>query len=168
MLVREHQASICRYLRYLGAGAAAEDLTQETFLAAFRSTLGPDMTNVPLRSAWLRGISRNLLLAHFRRDRTNPVRMDSEVFRQAEDVWAGQFPDARSESDYGDALRRCVEALDQKDRNMLKLRYAEGLSRRQMARRAGLSEDGVKSLLRRIRGRLADCVRRRLEAEGRP
>ena len=33
-LVREHQADVWRYLRYLGAdGHDADDLTQETFLA---------------------------------------------------------------------------------------------------------------------------------------
>ena len=164
--MREHQASIYRYLQYLGAREAAEDLTQETFLAAFRTGSPPDMANVPLRSAWLRGISRNLLLAHFRRRHADPVRIDSEYLRQAEDVWAAQFPGAESESDYADALRKCVEALDQKDRHMLKLRYADRTSRAEMARQAQMSEDGIKSLMRRIRSRLGQCVRRRLQAGG--
>ena len=37
---------IYRYLRYLGARGAAEDLTQETFLAAFRSPRPAEMSNV--------------------------------------------------------------------------------------------------------------------------
>ena len=36
-LVREHQAELWRYLRYLGSDAArAEDLVQETFLRVWR------------------------------------------------------------------------------------------------------------------------------------
>ena len=168
MLVREHQRSLYRYLLYLGAREAAEDLTQETFLAAFRSPRPPDLTNVPLRAAWLRGISRNLLRAHFRHRRADPVRVDSAMLRQAEAVWAAQFPGADSESHYAEALRKCLETLDLRDRRMLEQRYAAGTSRAEMARRSGMSPDGVKSLMRRIRNRLDECVRRRMKAEGRP
>ena len=162
MLVTEHQTSIYRYLRYLGARGAAEDLTQDTFLAAFKSASPPDMTNAPLRAAWLRGISRNCLLAHWRRGRADPVRVDSEYLRQAEDVWSAQFAGASGEGDYVEALRKCVETLDDRDRRMLDLRYAGGKSRSEMADLCRMSEDGIKSLLRRIRSRLGRCVRRRL------
>ena len=166
MLVREHQTSIYRYLRYLGAGVAGEDLTQETFLAAFKSPLPPDIANVPLRLAWLRGISRNLLLAHFRRQRNHPVHINNEYLQRAEDVWAWRFRKADSESDYAEALRKCLAELSDNDRLMLKLRYAEGKSRQEMARLGKMSEDGVKSMMRRVRDRLGRCVRRRLRAGG--
>ena len=166
MLVREHQASLYRYLRYLGAAGAGEDLTQETFLAAFKSPLPPDMTNVPLRLAWLRGISRNLLLAHFRRRRNNPRHIDNEYLLQAENAWAWRFRESDSESKYAEALRKCVADLSDNDRHMLELRYAGGKSRAEMARLGQMSEDGVKSLMRRVRDRLGQCVRRRLRAGG--
>ncbi len=71
-----------------------------------------------------------------------------------------------SESDYVEALRKCLATLNGKDRKMLQLRYADGKSRAEMARLGEMSEDGVKSLMRRVRGRLGQCVRRRLRAGG--
>ena len=41
-IVRTHQAMVYRYLRYMGAAAdVAEDVAQETFLAAYRSGSAP-------------------------------------------------------------------------------------------------------------------------------
>jgi len=169
MLVKQHQQSVYRYLRYLGAGAStAEDLTQETFLAAFRNSSPPDMTNLRLRAGWLRGISRNLLLAYFRRQRSDPVRIDSDYLQQAEDVWSASFGGGRGESDYVEALRLCVGSLPEQERRALEMRYTERRSRAEMARLRRMSEDGIKSLMRRIRSRLADCVRRRLQTGGAP
>ncbi|MDP6545775.1 MAG: sigma-70 family RNA polymerase sigma factor [Phycisphaerae bacterium] len=167
MLINEHQTSVYRYLRYLGADAAsAEDLTQDTFLAAFKSASAPDTNNVPLRSAWLRGISRNLLLAHCRRRRANPVRVDSEYLAEAEDVWSAQFVGDEDGSGYTAALRECLSALPDRDRRLLDLRYVHRKSRAEMANLRKMSPDGVKSQLRRVRSRLADCVRRRIRTGG--
>ena len=167
MLINEHQTSVYRYLRYLGADkASAEDLTQDTFIAAFKSDSVPDMDNVPLRGAWLRGISRNLLLAHFRRQRTNPVRIDSEYLERAEDVWSAQFVGDEDGSGYTAALRECLSVLPDSDRRLLDLRYAHRKSRTEMASMRKMSLDGIKTQLRRIRSRLADCVHRRVNAGG--
>jgi RNA polymerase sigma-70 factor (ECF subfamily) len=154
-------------LRYLGADtASAEDLTQDTFLAAFKSASVPDTNNVPLRSAWLRGISRNLLLAHFRRGRTSPVRIDSEYLERAEDVWSAQFVGDEDGSGYAQALRHCLSGLPDRDRRLLDLRYAHRKSRTEMAKLRKMTPDGIKSQLRRVRSRLAECVRRRVSAGG--
>ena len=167
MLITEHQTSVYRYLRYLGADtASAEDLTQDTFLAAFKSASVPDTNNVPLRSAWLRGISRNLLLAHFRHRRASPVRIDSEYLERAEDVWSAQFVGDEDGSGYAQALRHCLSYLPDRDRRLLDLRYAHRKSRTEMARLRKMTPDGIKSQLRRIRSRLAECVHRRVNAGG--
>jgi len=167
MLITEHQTSIYRYLRYLGADdASAEDLTQDTFLAAFKSSSAPDVRNASLRAAWLRGISRNLMLARFRRDRSNPVRVDSEYLSQAEDVWSAQFSVDEDGLEYTEALRECLSGLPDKDRGLIDLRYEHRKSRTEMAAMRNMTPDGIKTQLRRIRSRLADCVRRRLSAGG--
>jgi len=167
MLITEHQTSIYRYLRYLGAdAAAAEDLTQDAFLAAFKSESSPDTRNPSLRAAWLRGISRNLMLARFRKERSSPVRIDSDYLSRAEDVWSAQFSGDPNGSDYRDALRHCLAGLPDSERRLLDLRYSSGKSRLEMAAMRKMTPDGIKTLLRRIRSRLAECVRRRLSAGG--
>ena len=124
------------------------------------------MDNPPRRCAWLRGISRNLLLAHFRRRRTNPVRIDSEYLQQAEDIWSAQFTGDEDGSGYTEALRQCLSALPESDRRLIDLRYAHRKSRTEMASMRKMSPDGIKTQLRRIRSRLAECVRRRVSAGG--
>jgi len=168
-LIRAHQAEIYRYLRYLGADAAtAEDLVQETFLAVLRSGRVPADTEAG-RAAWLRGVARNLFLQWCRRQRTAAVRADSESVERAEATWGAVFLRQGDGFDYMEALRACYGALPAQERRVVDQRYAHQMSRADMAKANDLSEDGVKSVLRRIRRALAECVRRRLrlaEREG--
>jgi len=106
------------------------------------------------------------MLAHHRRGRANPVRIDSDYLERAEDVWSAQFVGDEDGSGYTDALRHCLSHLSDDDRSMLDLRYVHHKSRVEMASIRKLTPAGVKSQLRRIRSRLADCVRRRVDEGG--
>jgi len=166
MLVRAHQAELYRYMRYLGAdNAAAEDLVQETFLAAFGSPAPPAADDSRGAAAWLRGIARNLFLRHCRRLRTSPVPADAEFLEQAEATWKGEFLRDGEGFDYVEALRKCLETLSAEQRRALDLRYTERAPRTEMARLLGVTENGIKTLLRRIRARLAECIRKRLRVD---
>ncbi len=166
-IVREHQGELYRYLRYLGAdGPTAEDLTQEAFLAAYEhpaDTVGWDSGR---RAAWLRGIGRNKWLAHCRRTRSEPATTDAQALAQyaqdAEVVWTRDFLRGGDGFNYLEALRKCLELLPEQRRQAVRLRYEQNKSREEMAAALQLSDDGVKSLLRRIRAVLGDCVLRRL------
>ena len=164
-LIRAHQAEIYRYVRYLGAdSAAAEDVVQEVFLAALRGSTPPGM-DAGLSGAWLRGIARNLFLQHCRRNRTSPVLADSSLLERAEAVWAGEFLRGDDGFDYVEALRKCLETLTDRQRRLLDQRYAQKKSRTEMARLGDMTENGVKSILRRIRASLGECIRERLNME---
>lgn len=161
-LVRDHQVRIWRYLRCLGCSAAdAEDLAQETFLAVLRS---PFEERTPAQTAaYLQTVARNLFLKSQRAtgmQRAGLERADVDLDRQhsAWDAWAGADGGDR----YVAAMRDCVAGLDGRGRTAVRLRYEEGTSRGEMAERLGLSLDGVKSLLRRVRGILRACVERRI------
>jgi RNA polymerase sigma-70 factor (ECF subfamily) len=118
------------------------------------------------RAAWLRGIARNLFLEHCRRVRTSPVKADSASLERAEATWAGEFLREDDGFDFKEALHKCMATLDDKYRRLLEMNYAQGKSRAEIAAAFEMSEDGVKSLLRRVRGSLAECIRKRLTAEG--
>jgi RNA polymerase sigma-70 factor (ECF subfamily) len=165
-LVAAHQAELYRYVRYLGAvaRAEAEDLVQETFLAAFRSRTPPPPEERQ-QAAWLRGIARNLFLAHCRRRRKAPVALDHSWLERAEALWSEEFLRRADGFDYVEALRHCVGQLAGRQRQFVEMRYMQGKSRAEMARLCGMSADGIKSALQRARAVLADCVQRRLEAE---
>lgn len=157
--MREHQDGLYRYLVYLGCEAAqAEDLVQETFLAAWEK---PHEERSPrATAAWLRTIARNRFYSLVRRRRARPAMYDLD---EADAVW-----DARAGDDGArallDALSRCLEGLAGPVRDVLARFYRERRSRAQIARETGRTEDGVKTLLRRARARLRDCVARRLDA----
>lgn len=165
MLVRGHQAELYRYARYLGADVpTAEDVVQDAFLAAAKAVpCASDESRTV--SAWLRGITRNIFLMHCRRAKANPVKADSELMEQAERVWTSEFLGTGDGFDYLEALRECLKALPEKQRSVIELHYAARKPRSEIARIYSMTEDGVKSLLRRTRAALAECVKKRLASE---
>jgi RNA polymerase sigma-70 factor (ECF subfamily) len=152
-LVQAHQAEVWRYLRYLGASAElADDLTQDTFLQLLRA---PFAQRSPQQTAgWLRTVARNLFVRAFRRPPFELAELDS-----LEAAWHGFAGD-----DAGDEsllrLRDCLERLDGRARDVVRLHYEERRSRTEIGARLGLGEDGVKSLLRRTRAVLRTCMQR--------
>jgi RNA polymerase sigma-70 factor, ECF subfamily len=165
-MIRTHQAEIYRYLRYLGADrTTAEDIIQETFLAAFKSkeaTLAE--FELSRRAAWLRGTARNQLLAHWRRRRqypTDPAALVQQM-DDSEILWTSHFLRDGDGFDYVDALRECMDKLPEHQRRPIDLFYTQGKSRQEMAGLLKMTEDGIKSLLRRIRKVLGLCVSKKL------
>ncbi len=170
LIIRTHQAMVYRYLRFMGAAPdVAEDVAQETFLATYRSG------SVPLEdaavengrcAAWLRGVARNQLLMYFRKARSNPVSSDPVVLEQALDqadqVWHAELLRSGDGFDYHEALQACLGALQGTQRKVLDMFYAEEYSRAQIGEALNMSEDGVKSFLRRVRTSLRKCVLNRL------
>ncbi|MBP8300758.1 MAG: RNA polymerase sigma factor [Planctomycetes bacterium] len=155
-LVREHQTEVWRYLRYLGATAElADDLTQETFLQLLRAPCedrGP-----AARAAWLRTVARNLFVKSFRRPPFALAELDT-----IEAAWTGFARDDEGQESLV-RLRSCLEQLDGRAREVVRLHYEERRSRREIAARMTLGEDGVKSLLRRTRAVLRACIERHAE-----
>ena len=166
-IVRIHQAELYRYLRYMGAEnqSVAEDIAQETFLAAFKSPDPPEPRGEKQQAAWLRGIARNLFLMHCRRARISPVRTDRVALERAESMWTGEFLREGDGFDYIEALRKCLSTLGERQRKLLDLQYGQNKSRSEIAEAAEMSEDGIKSLMRRLRASLGQCIRRRLGLE---
>lgn len=160
-LVTEHQAGVWRYLRYLGAGEAlADDLTQETFLAVLRKPFdyqGPAET-----AAYLRTVARRQFLLAIRKERrgTTPEQLET-----AESVWVESVGDSVTGfgGDYLDALASCLEQLDGKAKAVIDGRYRDDQSRAALATSLGLTEDGVKTLLRRTRDVLRKCVEKKIK-----
>jgi RNA polymerase sigma-70 factor (ECF subfamily) len=94
MLVEAHHAEILRYLGRLTARSSeAEDLSQETFLRAYRAyrTLAPDAN----ARAWLFAIATNLTRNHFRSERRR--RVAHTVLRETRTDRDGDDPEAESE-----------------------------------------------------------------------
>lgn len=162
-LIEAHQAELFRYLRFIGADyPVAEDLVQETFLSAFRSESAPSFDSLSARRAWLRRIAHNRFIDHCRRKSRSPVRFSSVEAEAAEEAWRDDF--LRHDEGYGclEALEACLKTLSSKQRELIEAFYATRLSRDDIALSLGISSNGVKMALRRIRNALGECIQRRL------
>jgi len=157
-LVRAHQVGVWRYLRLLGAEpGAADDLVQETFLAVWRSPF--EVRSEAATKAYLRMVARNLFLKRLRSDRQSPEAVGLETLEAEWTAFAG--------SDDGEgwllALRHCLAETTPRVRTALDRFYADGCSREELGKELGMGEDGVKSLLRRARETLRECVEKRMQ-----
>ena len=160
-LVHRHQAGVWRYLRYLGAEPPeADDLVQETFLAVARS----EFTERDQRqtAAYLRTVARHQLLAARRRQHRE---VSTVALEAADDVWAAAAGEDGSLGHYVDAMRTCVDGLEGRARRAIDLHYRVGASRAAIATELEMKPDGVKTILRRTRDLLRECVERRLRSE---
>lgn len=157
-LVREHQANLWRYLRYLGADASeADDLVQETFLAVVRKPF--EQRCERSTAAYLRTAARRQLLMSRRQQRRQ---LDSVQLDTAELVWSRMVDDdSRS---LIDSLQQCLESINGRASQALDLFYRDGLSRESLATQLGMKPDGVKTLLRRTRDALRDCIQRKVSS----
>lgn len=158
-LMQQHQATVWRFLRVLGAEAAlADDLTQETFLAVYQKPF--EQRSDAETRGYLRMVARNLFLKS-RHKAGKEVNM--EAIEQIEERWDNLARD--DGQNVSDALRECLKTLEGKARDALGLMYTDGKTRRDVAETLDMTDDGVKTLLRRTKARLRKCMELRINHE---
>ena len=59
-----------------------------------------------------------------------------------------------------EALKRCIAGLDDREKQILHMRYTLNHTREQMGQALSLSDGGVKNLLERVKYKLKACVER--------
>lgn len=133
-----------------GRIAIAEDLTQETLLAAVTATHEPAPDAI---MPWLYGIARHKLIDHYRkqdRERRHfgqPVTDDDETFDHAT-----ALPDLDLESfPVRDAVIQTLDLLNPRHRAALVLRYLDGCDVATTAEMLDTSLQATESLLARAR-----------------
>jgi RNA polymerase sigma-70 factor, ECF subfamily len=123
--------------------SAAEDVTAQAFERAFRKARRYDPDKGGPR-AWLFGIARNAALDEIRK-RKRRARLESEP----DDVWS-PGPDEQAELVMRRAeVRAALASLDPRDRDLVLLKFAGGLSNGEIARVLAISESNVGSRLHR-------------------
>jgi RNA polymerase sigma-70 factor (ECF subfamily) len=126
--------------------ALAEDLTQETFLAAVSQLQRGVVVEAP--RPWLIGIARHRLIDHYRATAGPAGRV------VALDDWIDEQPDVRDEIGVFLDREQAIAALNvlaPSQRLVIVLRYLDGLSVPEIARQIGKSVHAVESLLARGR-----------------
>ena len=153
----ELRPGLLAYALHLARGNyhTAEDLVQDALVVAERRK--SEWRGEGSLAAWLRGILMRLALneRRLRKPVTGADQIIAAVFEET--------PERGVEHPRLTALRACREGLPETLREMLRLRYEDGLDYRTMAARIGTEVGAMKVRLMRLRQRLADCVKRRLE-----
>jgi RNA polymerase sigma-70 factor (ECF subfamily) len=156
-LVTRHQKGLWRYLRVLGAPPdVADDLLQETFVVALRRGLHDE--GAAAVAAFLRTTARHLYCKLHRR------RRPSREVVEADRIWNEHCAHDDGQGWFA-ALRSCVDELPPRSRRLLQGTYGEELGRAAMAAELGMSADGIKTALRRLRMALRRCVELRRQED---
>jgi len=123
--------------------SAAEDVTALAFERAFRKRSGFSARRGS-PEAWIFGIARNAALDELRK-RKRRATLTSEPA----DVWS-PGPDEEAERAFRrEEVRAALSSLDPRDRDLVALKFAGGLSNGEIARVLGMSETNVGSRLHR-------------------
>lgn len=153
----ELRPGLLAYALHLARGDfhTAEDLVQDALVVAERRK--DEWRGDGTLSAWVRGILMRLALNE--RRLRKPVTGADQIISAAFE----ELPERFADHPRLGALRTCREGLPENLRELLRLRYEDGLNYRAMAERTGTEVGAMKVRLMRLRQRLADCVKRRLE-----
>lgn len=141
-LFAERARSLYRYLSGLSGDAAlAEDVVQECFVKLLQRGAMPD--DPP---AWLVAVAHNLL----RDDRRRRARRGRLLLERIDDLPAGGAPPAADAATLGaeriDAVRRALERLALRDRQLLLLRH-QGYGYREIANVLSVAPGSIGTML---------------------
>ena len=156
-LYRRRQAGLFRFALHMsGSMPVAEDVTQEVFLALLREDCGYDPARGTL-SGYLYGIARKLVLRHLDRGRANVVLdTDSDDYAQPELAVLDDPLLDLTRREGIDALRRAIQALPRRYREVVVLCDLEEVDYADAAVALGCPIGTVRSRLHRARGLLLE------------
>lgn len=162
-IVRAYEADVFRIAApALGSRSAAEDVTQEVFITAYRRLDTFDPTQ-PFRP-WILGIAANLVRNELRRMSRETSRL--ELYSHYIDTMAGGDRSLESHRAVADALAKCRDRLAKTASAAIHARYDEELGLEAIADRLQRSVTATRQLLYRTRLTLRDCIESQLAAEG--
>ena len=141
---------VFRYLfSRLGNVHEAEDITAQTFLAAFESF--DRFRQDGHFASWLFTIARNKAMDHFRqRKDTTPIDEINEIPLESDPL------NGVIQSEQAAALSKLIRALTEEDRELLRLRFLAGMSFPEIAHILHRNEEAVKKSVYRLLARLHD------------
>ena len=138
---------------------AAEDIFQNVALKALVKEVSFEAEGAVLSWAFI--TARREGIDWLRRHRKESTGLDPEILELLEQEWLSET--ARSGEIRMEALRACLKTLPEKSSRLLRLRYFEGNSCREVAKKLGTELNAVYKRLSRLHEGLKQCIEHRLD-----
>jgi RNA polymerase sigma-70 factor (ECF subfamily) len=161
-LMLQHQPLLFVYLRtMLNNSADAEEVLQETYISLWRKrrqfTIGTRFMS------WAATVGR-YEVHRFRRMQKNipQILSDDRLLQMSSEMIAEyDLVEARHE-----ALELCLQSLNERDRHFVDAAYSIKTTKKALGTCFGMTPDGFRKAVHRIRQKLLKCIQLRLRAEG--
>lgn len=161
-LVRAYGTRVYTHIfRIVGNREESEDLTQETFLRAYRSFASYDVSRS--FKSWIYAIATrvalNALRAKRRRGEAVPMQgeADEQEWRRTESTCEGPRQNA-ARADIQDRLAKALLVLSPRSAALMHMHYYEGMTLREAASVLSISEEAAKVALHRARKKLRELL----------
>lgn len=170
--VEEHGDALFRFaILRVKDPVVAEDLVQETFLAALKGIDG-FKGGASLRT-WLVGILKHKIIDQFRRNKpeiavsdlatldseSEAERLDrSDRRREKPPVWHGDPDNLLRNKEFWDVLKQCLDGLPDAHRRAFSLREIDGISGEEICKILDITSTNLWVILHRARGKLKNCL----------
>ncbi len=164
-LLRERTRILAWLWSTLRDGHRSEDVFQDLLVRALEHE--PGFEDEGRLRAWAWQVARNRAFEMLRQSQRQAAVLDGAVL----DRLAGEFQsrEPKGLTDRIDALRNCLDELTDNTREVVRLRYVDGLPAHEIARKLDRTADAVYKSLTRVYATLAACIERRLRGlEGGP
>lgn len=160
-LLTDHQLQLRGYiLASVGDHTEADDILQKTNLTLCRKA--DEFRQGAPFLPWAIAVARFEILSFVRDRRRDRMVLHADVVQLMTEAAAERVDVAGPRQN---ALRKCLEKMESRQRTLLDLKYVNDASIAEIARQTDRTSNAVKSLLVRIRRLLSDCIERSLKAE---
>jgi RNA polymerase sigma-70 factor (ECF subfamily) len=172
--VDEHSDFLYRFaLARVRDASAAEDLVQETFLSALKSSGSgsPAFQNRSSARTWLAGILKHKIADHFRSKWRGALGLETEGSDFMDESFDGTYhwkeppldwktsPEKLAENDeLRKVLEECFGRLNERLRGLFVMREVDGLDTATLCKDFGISATNLWVLLHRARHQLKTCL----------
>ena len=150
-LVQESQAKLLRYAqKFLHSAEASQDVVQSAYLKYIRKVQLHESIENP--SAWIFRATRNICLDVLK----SSYEKSKTVFEESEhDFQTFESPLEEAEkTDFLEMARNAIESLPAREREVVSLKFEEGLSYKEISLVTGLTVNHVGNILYRAVGKI--------------
>ncbi|WP_372753406.1 sigma-70 family RNA polymerase sigma factor [Mariniflexile sp.] len=154
----------------VGDRAIAQDLVQDTFLAALKSM--KNFKGEASERTWLISILKRKVIDHYRKINSNKgkaeVRISYNDDSETEGDWleervADPFDktaeDSMQNEELGDAIYNCLSKLPEKQADVFRMKTIEGLETEVICNELNITASNLWVIIHRARTAMADCLK---------